>query len=210
MKFQNLGWIVAAGLGAAVLAGGFDNPPNKVGVVDMRYVFQRSDYFQQKQADLKAMEDSRGDLLDFIKTYQTITGDQANTLKTLSLKTTLTPAEKTQLDKLKADVQAQDQSFNTLNTKLNPAPDEVKKLSDFNNQRQQTANLYATWQREFQGDLKEQRDMFQQEVLDRVTSAVQEYAKKQNYTLVFANDVAPFGANDVTPDTLKVMNAKKQ
>jgi len=209
MKFKNLGWIVAVGLGATLVAGGFQNQTNKVGVVDLQTVFQSSDYFQQRQADLQAMETQRRDLLDFIKNNQTITADQAQKLKTLSLKTDLTGAEKAQLDKLKSDVQAQEQAFSTLQTKQNPTADDNAKLIALNTQRQQTATLFDSWQKEFAGDLKNQRDKFQQDVLDRVTSALQEYAKKQGYTLVFANDVAPYGANDVTPDTLKVMNAKK-
>ena len=209
MKFKNLGWIVAVGLGATLIAGGFQNQTNKVGVVDLQTVFQSSDVFQQKQADLRAMEDSRRNLLDFIKNNQTITADQAQKLKTLSLKTDLTGAEKAQLDKLKTDVQASEQAFTTLQTKQNPTSDDNAKLIALNAQRQQTATLFDSWQKEFADDLKNQRDKFQQDVLDRVTGALQDYAKKQGYTLVFANDVAPFGANDVTADTLKVMNAKK-
>lgn len=209
MKFQNLGWIIAVGLGATLLAGGFKDQTSKVGVVDLQTVFQSSDVFQQKQADLRAAETQRRDLLDFIKNNQTITADQAQKLKTLSLKTDLTGAEKAQLDKLKADIQASEQAFNTLQTKQNPTADDNAKLIALNNQRQQTATLFDSWQKEFAQDLKDQRDKFQQDVLDRVTGALQDYAKKQGYTLVFANDVAPFGANDVTAETLKVMNAKK-
>ena len=114
-----------------------------------------------------------------------------------------------QLNKLKTDVQATSQAFIALQTKTNPSAEEVTRLNDFNRQKQETGNVYMAWQREFAGDINTQKEKFRREVLDRVTSSVQEHAKKQGYTLVFANDVAPFGANDLTADALKVMNAKK-
>ena len=209
MKLKNLGWIIAAGMGATLLASGFQNQTSKVGVVDLQTVFQNSDYFQQKQDQLKAMGQQRSDLLDFIKTYQTITPDQAQQLKTLSLKQDLTASEKTQLDKLKNDVQTNEKAFDALNTKQNPTDADKAKLAAFNDQRNQTANLYDAWEKEFSDDLNGQKEKFRQDVLDRVTGAVQDNGKKQGYTLIFASDVAPFGTNDVTNDTLKVMNAKK-
>ena len=192
-----------------MLAGGFQNQPQKIGVVDLQSVFQSSDYFQQKQGDLKALEDSRSNLLDFIHTYKIITPQQADRYKTLALKTDITPAEKGELTKLQNDIQAANQAFTTLQTKQNPTADDVAKLKSYNDQARQTDELYSAWQQQFGDELARQRDQYRKDVLDRVTSAVQDYAKKQGYTLVFASDVAPFGTNDVTPDTLKVMNAKK-
>lgn len=192
-----------------MFAGGFQSQTQKVGVVDLQSVFSQSDLYQQRQSDLKAMGDARSDVLNFLNTYPTITSDQAQTLKTLSLKTDLTPSEKTQLDKLKSDVQASDSAFQALEQKQNPTPDELAKLKSYNDQRTQTGRLYDEWTKDFTDDINTQKDKYRQEVLDKVTTSVQDYAKKQGYTMVFASDVAPFGTNDVTTDALKVMNGKK-
>jgi Skp family chaperone for outer membrane proteins len=209
MKFQNLGWVLAAGLGATMLAGGFQTQTTKVGVVNVQTVFQSSDLFLQRQDDLKAMQRARADLLDYIHTYPTVTTEQANRLKTLSIKTDLTPAEKAELTKLRNDVQTTAQAFNTLQQKPSPTPDEVAKLNAFNDQARKTDDLLQDWKQQFGAELTDQQDKYQVEVLDKVAASVQDYAKKQGYTLIFANNMAPFGTNDVTAETLKVMNAKK-
>jgi Skp family chaperone for outer membrane proteins len=209
MKIRNLGWILAAGMGAPLLISGFRTQATKVGVVDLQTVFQQSDYYMQKEGDLKAMGDGRSDILNFLNTYPTITVEQAQRLKALSLKPELNAAEKAELNKLKTDVQAGEQAFKALQMKKNPTAEEIAKLNAFNNQRQQTGNLYNAWTQEFTGDINMQKSKFRQEVLERVKSAVGDCGKKQSYNLVFASDVAPFGANDVTAEALKVMNAKK-
>jgi Skp family chaperone for outer membrane proteins len=209
MKLNNLGWILAAGLGATVLAGGFKADTSKVGVVDLQTVFQSSDLFVKRQNDLKAMQGARADILDFVHTYPTITSDQAARLRTLSLKPDVTPAEKAELTKLRTDVQATAQAFNTLQQKPKPTADEVTKLNNFNDQIRKTDTLEQDWRKQFGDELTAQQDKFQGEVLDRVAGAIQDNAKKQGYTLIFTSNMAPFASNDVTPDTLKVMNAKK-
>src|SRR6476646_9473433 len=138
MKIQNLGWVLAAGMAGVMFAGGFQNNTSKVGVANVQEMFQNSDVTHSKQDALKAMGDTRSDILQFIHTYRTITPDQANRFKTLSLKPDPTAAEKTELDKLKADVIAGNQAFQSLQTKASPTPAEVTKLQAYNAQAQQS------------------------------------------------------------------------
>lgn len=196
-------------MAGVMFTGGFQANTNKVGVANVQDLFQNSDATRAKQDDLKAMGDTRSDVLQFIKTYRTITPDQAARFKTLSLKTDQTPAEKTELDKLKADVIATNQAFQTLQTKASPTPDEVSKLQAFNAQAQQTDAMSQLWAKEFNDDMNAQQEKARNDVLDRAQAAVKEVGKKQGYSVIFTESIAPYSSNDITADALKVMNAKK-
>lgn len=209
MRIQKLGWILSAGMAGAMFAGGFQTKTEKIGVVDVGSVFQSSDMTHSKQDELKAMQQSRYDVLQFVHTYRVIQPAQADRFKTLSLKDNITPAEKTELDKLKADVLAADQSFLALQQKPNPTADDRAKMDALNAQKQQMSAMEQRWAQEFDRDLRNKQDELRKVVLDRVQDSLKDVGKKQAYSLIFVRDVAPYGANDVTADTLKVMNAKK-
>jgi Skp family chaperone for outer membrane proteins len=209
MRIQRLGWLLTAGMAGAMFAGGFQTKSEKIGVVDVGSVFQNSDMTHTKQEELKAMQQSRYDVLQFVHTYRAITPVQADRFKTLSLKDAITPAEKTELDKLKADVQATNQSVNALQTKPSPTADDIARMDAINAQKQQMAAMEQRWAQEFDRDLRTKQDELRKVVLDRVQDSLKDVGKKQAYSLIFVRDVAPYGANDVTADTLKVMNAKK-
>jgi Skp family chaperone for outer membrane proteins len=209
MKLNNFGWILAVGMVAAMCASGFQSQGNKLGVVNMATVFQTSDMFANKQNDLKVMSETRSDILAFLQAYPTITAPQAQRFRDLSLKPEPTGAEKTELEKLKADVMAGDKAFKALQTKAKPTPAEINQLKNYNAQTQQTATLFDTWGQEFKTQIADQEDSYRADVLTKASGAVQALAKKQGYTLIFTSDIVPYASNDVTPDTLKVMNAKK-
>ena len=196
-------------MAGVLFGGGFQTTTTKVGVADVQNLFQNSEFTQTKQSELKAMGDTRSDVIQFIRTYRTITPDQAARFRTLSLKTDQTPAEKTELDKLKSDVIASNQAFQTLQTKASPTPDEVSKLQAFNAQAQQTDAMSQRWGKEFNDEMNAAQDKMRNDVLDRAQAAVQEVGKKQAYTVIFTESIAPYSSNDITADALKVMNAKK-
>lgn len=209
MTLQKLGWVLAAGIAGAMFAAGFQVKAEKVGVVDIQYVFQNSDLTHNKQDELKNMGQARSDILQFVHTYRTIKPDQADRFKALSLKGILTPAETTELQKLKADVVAQDQSYKALQTKANPTQEEVTRLQTTSTQVQNMAGTEQLWAQQFDQDIRDRQDKLRQEVLGKVQDSVEEIGKKQGFSLVFVKDVAPYAANDLTADVLKVMNAKK-
>jgi Skp family chaperone for outer membrane proteins len=209
MRIQKMGWILTAAMAGAMAVGGFQPKTEKIGVVDVGSVFQNSDMTHTKQEELKAMQQSRFDVLQFVHTYRAITPVQADRFKILSLKVGITPAEKTELDKLKADVLEADKSLTALQTKPSPSQDDVVKMNAINAQKQQMALLEQRWAQEFDRDLRQKQDELRKAVLDKVQDSLKDVGKKQAYSLIFVRDVAPYGANDVTGDTLKVMNAKK-
>lgn len=209
MTIQKLGWLAAAAMAGVMAGSGFQTKADKIGVVDVGSIFQNSELTNRKKDELKGMNDVRTSILQFVHTYKGFTPAQADRFKTLSLKPNLTGAEKTELDKIKADVIAKDKANQALQQKPNPTPDEIAKLNDLRTQTQQAQAMEQAWVREFDGDLREKQESLRQDVLDQVQGVVQEIGKKQGYNLIFVKDVAPYGANDVTADTLKVMNAKK-
>lgn len=209
MTIQKCGWVLTAGLAGAIFGTGFQNKAEKIGVVDVAQIFQTSDLTGRKKEELRLMGENRKGILDFVHTYRTFTPSQAERYKALSLKPSLAPAEKTELDKIKADVIAQDKVHKALQTKAKPTPDEVTRLNALSEQTKQTQVAEQTWAKEFDDAMNAKQDSLRQEVLETIQGTVQEVGKKQGYSLIFLRDVAPFAANDVTPEVLKVINAKK-
>ncbi|MEA2551912.1 MAG: hypothetical protein QOJ65_88 [Fimbriimonadaceae bacterium] len=209
MTIQKLGWILAAGMAGAIAAGGFQGKSDKVGVVDMEDVFQSSPFTHDKQEELKAMGDSRSQLLQFVHTYRTITPEQAQRLKTVMLKPNQSAGDKSEAEKIKTDVLAQDKALKTLQQKKNPTPEEVTQLQTMSTRTQETAAMEDNWVREFNSDMNDQQGKVREQLLVKVKDSVQEVGKKQGYSLILNKVVAPYSANDVTAETLKVMNAKK-
>lgn len=201
--------VLGAGLLALMAGLGFQSTSNKFGVVDVAKVFNDSDFKKKQDDTLKAVGDSRAAILDFMENFRAFTPEQATRFRELSLKPQRTAAEQSELDKLKADVQAADAAFKQLQTKPTPTPAEVTQLQDYNARSQTTASLSQRWAREFDDEVRTMNDKMRDQTMDRIDKAIKEVSSKQGYTVVFSADLAPYGANDVTADTLKAMNAQK-
>jgi len=65
------------------------------------------------------------------------------------------------------------------------------------------------WAREFGDELMNQQEKLRSDTLNRVKAAVQEVGQKQGYSVVYVQDIVPYGANNITKDSLKAMNSKK-
>ena len=209
MQIKSLGWIVAAALAAVFVAGGFQSGTSKVGVVDMAKVFNASDYAISQERVLTAYGDTRNNLMEFLDQYRVATPAEADQLKALSLKSPATEADKATLDKLKKDIQAREAAFRQLQTKPTPTPAEVTQLTEFNTRSQTNYQTLQRWSREFEDDVRAFKEKLRSDTLDRVNKAVKEVSAKGGYTIVFSQDASPYGANDVTADALKAMNAQK-
>lgn len=181
----------------------------KIGVVDVGQVFQSSQLTGRKQQELKRLGDARREMLEFVHSYRVLTPEQAARFRELSTKPTLSPAEKIELDKIKADVIAADKAFKALQTKPNPTPEEVAKLQDFNSRASAMSQLEQRWIREFDAEVRDTQGKMRNEVIQDIHASVREIGRKQGYTLIFVRDVAPYAANDVTQEALNAVNAKK-
>jgi Skp family chaperone for outer membrane proteins len=209
MNISKYGWVVAGALGIVFFAGGFQGKADKVGIVDMAKVFSDSDYAKAQTDTLRTLNTSRMDILQFLRTYPVFTPEQASRFKEISMKPMPSAPEKAELEKIKQDVINANKRFNELSTKPNPTPEEVNQLKEFVGRAQAMANTMDRWAHEFQDEVEGVQDKLRGETLDRVKAAVKEVGQKQGYTYVIVQDAAPYGANDITDEAKKAMNAKR-
>ncbi len=208
-KSIKLGIVAASAALALFSAIGFQAKTEKYGVVDIAKVFNDSDYTKKQNDQLRSIGDARTGILDFMENFRVFTAEQATRFRELSLKASRTPAEQTELDQIKAAVQASDSAFKQLQTKANPTPAEVTQLQDFNARSQASATLSQRWAREFDDEVRTLNEKMRADTMDRIKLALKDVGAKQGYTLLFSEDVAPYGANDMTTDVVKAMNAQK-
>jgi len=209
VTFLHLGWVIACAFIGISFAGGFQGPSDKIGVVDISKVVEQSDFGKANQDVFNKMKTSREGLLEFIDTYRVLTNDQAQRLRDLALKPTLSKEEEAEQDRIKAEVIATSKRSTELATKTSLTAEERTLVEDYA-RRSQTMNDVATrWFREFTSDMQTWADKQKLDSIDKARVAIQQVAKDQGYTVVFEVGVAPYGANDLSDATLQAMNAKK-
>lgn len=200
------GWLVAAAVLGVAAGAGFQNADNKIGVVDIASVVERSVLGKKNQSDFAAMKTAREGVLEFIDDHRVLTVEQANKLRELSIKMTRTTAENAELDKLKADIIASDKNAKALSTKQNLTPEERNLMGEYA-QRAQTMEATAQrWYREFTQEMQSWADRQKSDSLDKARKAIQDVAKKQGFTIIFESGVAPYGANDISDAALKALD----
>ncbi len=203
------GSILAAALLGIFLAEAFQAPTDKFGVVDIQKVVDDSDFGKANQDKFKTMKSAREGVLEFVDTYRVLTNEQAQRLRDLSLKDSLTVEERAELDRIKADVMSSSKKSAELVGKPSMSPDEKALVDDYTRRAQQMEQVAKRWYSEFSTDLQKWADDQKAASVDKARSAVQDVAKSQGYTVVFEVGIAPYGANDITDASLKAMNAKK-
>jgi len=189
MKTERLGWLAAAAFAGAILGMGFKAPGDKTGTVDVIKVFKDSDYAKTQNENLQLQVAERRDVVTFVQANRNMKPEDADKLRILSTKDKPTPADKDDITRIKNDAHADEQKAEALQTKDKPTPAELTQ--------------------EFNDELTQQQEKMNQEALVRVRQVVQQVAHDQGYTVVFAQEVAPYCANDLTADALKAMNARK-
>lgn len=208
MKIKYLGWVVAAGLAVVAATAGFQGSTTKIGVVDMTQVFNDSDFAKSQVDSLKALGQARQDMLQFVDSYRTFTPEQATRFHDLSIKPVPTPAEKTELDTIKKAVQTADSRLKDLQQKTSLTPAETTEMAELSRRVQTTGDVAQKWSRDANDEVEKYQQKLQKDTLDKVREAVKQVGQTGSYTIIFVTDVAPYGANNVTADALKVMNKK--
>lgn len=204
---HQIGWTFAAALAGVILAGGFQAAPPKFGVVDISAVIERSNLGKKNQEDFAALKKRREDLLKFIDDNRVLTNEQAQRLRDLTVKSTLSAEEAAEMDRIKADVVASGKRAVELSSKPNITPEErtlMQEYADRSANMERVAQLYL---REFTDEMQRWADKAKADSLEKARQAVQGVAKGQGYTVVFEIGVAPYGANDLTEPALQAMNA---
>jgi len=209
VRFLQLGWVVAAAMVGVAAAGGFQEKTDKIGVVDISRIVEASDFGKQNQASFEAMKRSREGLLEFIDTNRVLTTEQAQRLRDLAVKPTMTAEEKAEYDRISADVVAANRKWTELSTKPNLTPEERTLLEEYARRSQTMGDFAQRLFQQFTNEMREWADKQKLASVDRARVAIQEVAKSQGYTVVFEIGVAPYGANDLSDQALAAMNAKK-
>lgn len=208
-NFSLIGWVVAGVLGATMLASGFQAAGTKIGIVDMQRILAESAVGKKMRDDMTTQVNLRQGLLEFLNTNKVLTQEQADQLKELTLKTPSTQADKDALDKLKATIRAEKKKFDDLMVKPTLTEAERTEFEQLSRRRDNTDGLLNRWNSEFSQDLSEMQDTMLGEVLKKARDQVQALAKKEGYSVVFPNTVAIYGANDLTDEAIKAVDAAK-
>lgn len=197
--------VLAAGAWAAL---GLQNSAPKFGIVDIDRVVFDSEMGKRNAGKLDNAVKARQGVLDFLDTNRVATVEQVQKLRTLALKTDVTPAEKTDLEKVKADIVASSKSFDQLNQKASPTDEERQLLTEYNTRRQNTTAALQEWGPMFQQDLVNLREQMVSDSIRAAETVIREVAQKQGYDVVFSSKSALYAANDVTDAVIKALNAK--
>jgi Skp family chaperone for outer membrane proteins len=210
MNINRIGWIAVAILSGAVLTAGFQTPTNKSGIVDVEKVFNESNFSKSQSDNLRNMQVSRVDILEFLNTYQTMKAEDIAKFRELKVKATpLSETEKAELERIRKDAQAGEQKYRDTVTKPSPTPDELKFVEDMNKRKDANGDLLQKWSQEFDNEVKTKQLALRNEALGKVRQAIGKVARDQGYSMVFDSNVAPYSANDLTDEALKAMNAMK-
>lgn len=213
MKKEKLalsGWVVAALLAGIVFGGGFQGAQDKLGVVDLNKAVQESEMGKKNREELDSMVTARKNIIEFMQLHRVLTREQANKLKTLSLKATLTDAEKKDLTKVQEDVKAAHTNFDAMNQKPSPTEDERNLLQQYNGFIQDTNALVQDWGGQFSAELEQKQSQMIQDSVKKADQAIKDVSKKEGYTIVFSQPAAAvYGANDLTEAVTKALNAQK-
>lgn len=209
MNFQRLGWIVAAAVVGMIAASGFQSGFDKVASVDLNSMVENSDFGKANIAVLEGMKTTREDLLKFIDDNRVLTVDQAKNLRTLWIKDAPTTTDKASLETLKSEIVAQAKKNIELSTKTTLTPEERTLLQEYSNRSAAMEQLANQWFDEFRQEIQQSAQQRRADTLVRAKAACKVAAVAGTYTLVVDTSVAVYAVNDLTPEALKAMNAKK-
>jgi Skp family chaperone for outer membrane proteins len=206
---NKLGWIVAGVLAGVLFGSGFQGSSEKIAVVDITKVVEQSEFGRQSQQTFERLQQNRYSVLEFLDQYRAFTPEQRKRFKDLSLKENRSAEETAELDRIKAEVVATDKKNRELGIKQDLTREDRILIEDIVRRSQDTERYANDLVREFTAELQGWLDKQKLESLDRARAAIQDVAKAQGYSVVFEVGVAPYGANDLTSESLKAMNAKR-
>jgi Skp family chaperone for outer membrane proteins len=203
--FASAGWLVAAALGTVMLASGFQANAPKFGHVDMNKVVQDSNAGKALQSELRNQFNLRQGLLEYASRQRVLTEQQAAQLLNLTLKPNQTEADKTALDKLKADIEGEVRAFNQLNTVASPNETQRSQLAEYNRRIEQTENTLRAWQQQFSEDMNDLLAKGREDLSRKARTVVNDLSRRQGFTVVFDSTSAIYSANDLTDAATKAL-----
>ncbi len=188
---------------------GFKAPGDKTGTVDIAKIFKDSDYAVKQTATLQTEVRTRQQVMEFIRTNRNMKPEDAQKLRELSVKESPSDADKAELTRIKTDAQASEATVRGLQTAAQPTPAQLSQMDDFNKRKDATGQLLEKWQADFSNEIQVKQEKMTDDTMQRVKDAIALVGREQGYSLVLAQNIAPYSANDITADALKAMNNKK-
>ena len=207
---DKLGWLVAAALAGAMSVGalsGFQgNTAPKFASVDIAKVFDESTLAATNTTAIEDARKLRAGILEFVNANRAMETKDAQRFADLSSKgAAATPAEKTEIDKLKVSATEATRKQRELQTK-NPLTDADKaSLTDYAAKVQANNALLGQLQGKYEGDLQNMLRDSREKTLVRVREVIKSLAARGGYTVVFSSEAAPYAATDLTDDALKAL-----
>ena len=205
MKLDRMGWIVAAGLAGAMFGMGMQSQTPKFANVDMAKVFDESDLTKSSNGDLQAYQKDRVDVLQFLQQNLAMKPDDAQKFADLSLKSPRTAAEDAELKRIRADADQASTLQRGLMTKQNATAQDNATMAQYRTNEEANNELGKVLEQRYEADIQNKRQQLHDQAMEKVRDAVADVARKQQYTIVFGADAAPFASNDLTADALKVV-----
>jgi len=208
MNVKQTPWTLVGLMVALTLFGvaAFQNQAPKFGVVNLSAVADKSKLGQREKDAFTAYQTKAKNLITFVNNNKVMTAQQRDRLISLWLKDNPTAAESQELEQLKSAIQTASSRYAELVRKSNPTPDELQELSEKSALAGVTQDILPQLQSLIGQELQARAEQKQTDVLAKARAAAAKYGKDQGFSVIFDQDVAPYAANDVTDEVVKVMD----
>ena len=185
----------------------FQAQTQKFGVCDLSSVANNSKYGKRKMQEIETARSKYFSILTFLRQNPFISRSEAQKFRDLSLNNSLTPAQQKDLDELKAGAQRLREEFERLVNMRNPSESEQRRIQELAIAREEIMQIQNTWGEEFSRTLNDQFEDAKEDVHNKVKAAVRKLGRRDGFSVIFDSNSAPYAANDVTDELLKVMDA---
>lgn len=178
----------------------------KFAVVSLGDVAERSKLGQREKKEFEALRTKYGGLIQFLNTNKAAAREDVQKMVDLWNKEKPTPAETQQLEALKTKAQTQSEELRRLISVLNPSAEQQSRIRELSGMSQGTEDMLPQLDNMLGTAMQQRANAKQQDVLDKARAAVQKVGKRDGFTLVFENQMAVYGATDLTDEALKTMD----
>ncbi len=192
---------------AIFVISAFQAQTQKFGVCDLSSVANSSKYGKRKMQEIETARSKYFSILTFLRQNPFISRSEAQKFRDLSLSNSLTPAQQKDLDELKAGAQRLREEFERLVNMRNPSESEQRRIQELAVAREEIMQIQNTWGEEFARTLNDQFESAKEDVHNKVKAAVKKLGRRDGFSVIFDSNSAPYAANDVTDELLKVMDA---
>jgi Skp family chaperone for outer membrane proteins len=201
-----LGAFAAAAVALSLL--GFQQGQERTGMVNISKLIENSNLGKANTETLRSSIRRRQSLLEYLEQNTLLTREQVQRLRVLELKDGLTQAETDELAGIKASAVAAQKEFTDLNLKTSPSEADRQKLDMYNERSRNSSALVVELGQTFSTEMQAIQAQVRESETDASQKAISEAAKKLGVTIVFNSEIAPYAANDITDEAVKVMNSQ--